>query len=220
MSGANQQLGLHEEGIAQATEALVISERLNDVSEQGGALQQIAQLLYSDHQLDAAEEAASRAIDLFSGEGERFLVCQCHYLLGLVYRSKGKVEEAVNHFEAALRIASSLNRPIELFLNHYSLAELFSYQHRFDDAHAHIEHAKSHVEHVPYLLGHATQLQAQLWRRQHNLEEAKSEALHAVEVFEKFGATKNVEDCRTLLRQIEKEMENPGTWAPAPRVGL
>jgi len=51
--------------------------------------------------------------------------------------------------------------------------------------------------------------QAWVWYDQHRLKEAKSEALHVVDVYEKLGATKDVEDCRQLLRYIEKELNTP-----------
>lgn len=37
-------------------------------------------------------------------------------------------------------------------------------------------------------------------------EEANSEALHAVEVFEKLGAVKELERCRWLLRKISTKI--------------
>jgi len=52
---------------------------------------------------------------------------------------------------------------------------------------------------VAYLLGHAMEQQAGFLYHQHRLEEAGSEALCAIGVFEKLGATKDMEDCRRLL---------------------
>ena len=51
------------------------------------------------------------------------------------------------------------------------------------------------------------ELQAGFWYKEHKFEEAKSEALCAVEVYEKIGATGDVEDCRKILRDIEEQME-------------
>jgi hypothetical protein len=48
------------------------------------------------------------------------------------------------------------------------------------------------------------ELQALIWYQQGRLEEAKSEALRAVDVYGKLGAAKDVEDCRELLQEIEK----------------
>lgn len=52
-------------------------------------------------------------------------------------------------------------------------------------------------------------LQAMIWCRQDRLGEARSEALCATDVYEKLGATTDLEFCRALLRDIEEEMENP-----------
>jgi tetratricopeptide (TPR) repeat protein len=206
LSDANRFIGLHEEGIQQAKEASGFYERLGDVEGQALCLKFLARALYSNKQFDDAEEAALRMIDLLPEEGEQFRVCQCHQLLGNIYSSKGETEKAVHHFELAIEIASPFSWHDVLFWIHYSLGELFCDEGRFDDAQAHIEHAKSHTVDSAYHLGRVTELQAHVWYRQHRLEEAKSETLRAADVFKKLGAAKGVEDCRWLLRDIEKEL--------------
>ena len=199
-------LGLHREGMAQAKEALGIYEQLNIVAGQALSLQMLAGSLYGDGQLAAAEEAASRAIDISLGEGEQAVVCRCHRVLGEICQSKGDTEKAINHFEAALAVASSFDWHNEQFWNHHSLAELFLAKRRFDDAHAHIERAKSHTVNDAYSLGRAMEFQARIWYRQRRLEEAKSEVLRATDAYEKLGARNDVEECRKLLRRIEAKM--------------
>jgi hypothetical protein len=80
-----------------------------------------------------------------------------------------------------------------------------------DDAHTHIEHAKLHAVNDPYDLGSAMELQARVWDKQGRLEEAKSEALCAVGVFEKLGAVKKLGDCRKFLQDIEGKTKMPVT---------
>ena len=46
------------------------------------------------------------------------------------------------------------------------------------------------------------EMQAKVWYKQHRLEEARSEALRAADAYENLGATKDVEACTTLLREI------------------
>ena len=205
ISNTSRLLGLYKEGVQRAKEALEIYERLNSVSDQARALQQLALTLYKDKQLDAAEEATLRAIGLLSDKIDRFLVCDCYHTLGNIRRSRGETEEAINHFETALWIASSFNWHSRLFWINYSLAELFSDEKRFDDAHTHIERAKPHAIDSPYRLGRAMRLRAELWYQERRLEEAKSEALRAANVLEKLGAAKDVERCRELLQDIKKE---------------
>jgi len=210
ISRANQMLDLPKEGIPQAKEALGIYERLDDESGQTKTLRELASLLYEDGQLDAAEEAASRLIDL-STEGEQFALCECYRLLGKICRSKGETEKALNHFEKALGIASSFNWKDLLFWIPYDLVGLFLDNDRFDDAQAALERAKSHAINNTYFLGRAMELQAQVWFRQCRFEEAKSEALRAADIYERLGAAKDVEDCRALLREIEEGMEETVT---------
>ena len=204
LSDANRRLGLYEEGVEQAKEALEIFERLNDKLGQANSWDWLAWLLYHDDRLDAAEEAASEAIKLFLDEGDQFPVCGCHRLLGLIYRSKGKIEEAISHFETALGIASPFNWQDELFWNHFNLAVLFWGEQRLDDAHAHIDRAKSHATNDPYHLGRAMELHGRIWYEESKFEEAKSEVLRAADVFEKLGTLVELEWCRETLRDIEE----------------
>ena len=180
-----------------------IYKQLNSISGQARSLQRLAQLLFSDNQLDAAKKSASQAISLFSAKGNQFEVCQCSCVLGEICCSKGETEIAINHFGAALGIASSFDWHDQQFWILHSLASLFFNQGRSDDAHAYIEYAKSHVANDAYLLGRAMRLQAGFWYHQNRLEEAKSEALDALGVFEKLGAVIYKEDCRKLLQKID-----------------
>ena len=212
LSDTNEWLGVYKGGILQAKEALEIYERLNHVSGQGLSLRQLARLLYQDRQFNPAEEAAFRAIDLLSGEGDRFQfsVCDCYRTLGQIYRDKGETEKAIKHFETAIGIASPFRWHSPLFWINYSLAELFFGEKRFDDAYAHVERTKSHVVNDPYLLGRAMDLQALFWYQEGRFEEAKSEALGAAEIYERVGATRDLEFRRTFLQDIEERMKVSG----------
>jgi tetratricopeptide (TPR) repeat protein len=210
LGAVNRQLGLHTEGIQQVEESLGIFKQLNHTIKQADSLQQLARLLSEDNQLDAAEKAISQSINLLD-IGQQFRLCQCYNLLGDICCSKGEIEKAINHYKAALEIASSSNWHNRQFWILYSLAQLFYKEGRFQDAQAHIGHAKSHTVNDPYLLGRAMEQQAWFWYGEGRLEEAKSEGLCAVGVYEKLGAAKNVEDCRELLQCIEEAGEEPVT---------
>ena len=209
LSGANRHMNLYEEGIKLVQEASEILQRLGDTIGQAQCLMDIARLLHSSGQLDAAEEAASRAIDLLPERGQQFQLCETHRILGGIYYSKGETVKAVHHFEEALGIASSFNWSSQLFLVCYGLAEVFLDEDRFDDAQTHIGRAKFHAANYTRFLGRAMQLQAELWYKQDRLEEAKSEALRAAEVYEKVGATKDLEGCSELLRRIGRGVNKP-----------
>ena len=86
------------------------------------------------------------------------------------------------------------------------MANLFLKEGRFNDAQAHIEDAKSHTANDTYLLGAVAHLQANIQYKQHRFEEARSEALHGVEIFEKLGAVRDAELCRELLQWIEEKL--------------
>ena len=207
LSNVNWRIGLYKEGVCQVEEALEIYVQLNNILGQVKALQHLAQLLHGDNQLDAAEEAALRAIALLPDEGEQSIVCQCNHTLGSIYLSKDKTEAAITHFETALEIAASFDWHDQLFWNHCSLAELFFKQGRLSDAYNHIEHAKSHAINDIYLLGHALELQAGFLYHQNRLEEAKPVALHASVIFENSGAVVDAERCREIVQNIEGKMK-------------
>ena len=210
LSDANQLMGFPGEGIQQAKEASGIFERLGDRAKQAGCLIELARSFHSDGQFNAAGEAASRAIDLLLAKGKRLELCQSHRILGDICHSKGGTEEAIHHYEVALGIASFLNYHTELFWVHLSLADVLLGQGRFDDAQVHTGHTKSHAINNAYLLARASQLQAWVWYGRHMFEEAKSEALYNLGVFEKLGATNDAEHTRGLLRRIDPDTRGNG----------
>ncbi|KAF9780572.1 hypothetical protein BJ322DRAFT_1112560 [Thelephora terrestris] len=204
LSYANRSLGIYKEGIQQAKEALEIFNRLGDVGEQLNCLQSLARLFLFDSRLDAAEDTVSRKIELLPEKGQEFHLCQSHSLLGEIYLRKGEKEKAVSHFKTALTIASHFNWQVEVFWIHYEMAAIFRDEGEFDDANAHIEQAKSHAAHDAHSLAHGMEMQADIWYRQHRLDDARSEALRALGTFEKLGAAEDVGRCQCLLQMIEQ----------------
>ena len=213
LSNANRMLRLFKEGITQAEEALEIYERLNDPWSQANCLIKLAWLLCEDDQLDAAEEAGFRAIKLLPEKGEEFQVCQSHRVLGEIFTSKGETEKAIHHFKTALGIASSFNWNNDQFWIHHGLAMLLRDDYEFDDAHAHVERAKSYAVDNEYYLGRAILLQARIYYRQGRLEDATAEALRASKILEKFWDS--LEGCKTLLQDIERCQVTHGTPDPS-----
>ena len=209
LSEANRQMGLFKEGMEQAREALEIYKRFDNTPMQAYCLIKLAFLLRDDKQLDAAKEEASRAINLVGEKGDQFQLCESHRVLGSIYQYKGETEEAISHFKMALAIATPSNWHDQLFWTHISLAELSRNDGRFEDAQAHIGHARPYMTNGPFYLAHTLRLQASVWHKQHMLEEAQSEALRAADCFEKVGAARDLELCRGLLRDIQKELDAP-----------
>ena len=170
------------------------------------------QIVTFRRQLNAAEEAASRAISLLPEKGQEYLLCQSHRSLGEIYHSKGERQKAIDHFEITLGIASTFKFDEHLFWINITLGALFFHEKKFDDAHTYTERAKAHTTGSGYYLGIAMEQQATIWYRQGRLDDANSEALGALEICEKFGASKYAGRCKSLLQKIERAMagENPG----------
>ena len=216
---ANQLLGLHEEGVRQAEEASGVFERLGDAAEQAECLSRLARLLLDLKQLDAAEEAAIRSINLLK-KGQESQLCESHRILGHTFRSKGEKEKAIHNYNVALGFAAAFNWHHQLFWVHYSLAMLFLAEGEFNDADVHIEKAKQHALDDKYYLGRAMETRAWIWYRQGRHEEAANEDSCAIEIFEKFGAGKDLERCRTFLHTIKQAMEKPSTSGEHPETIL
>ena len=75
-----------------------------------------------------------------------------------------------------------------------------------NDAHTHVEQAKSYAGNSMLFLGTAFLAGALILSAQTRPEEAKSEALHALVIFEKLGAADQVEVIRQLLEKIQKKI--------------
>ena len=208
LSHVNRDLGLRKEGIQQVEEALEMYRQFGDVLGRVECLLDLAWLLLEVDQPDAAEDAVLRAIGFLPEKGQDYLLCQSHRILGDIYHSKGEKGKAVAHLETALRIASPFDWQEALFWVHYALATLLSDEDEFSSANTHIGQAKSHAIDDAYNLGRAMGMQAWIWYRQHRLEDARSEVLHALEVYKRLGETQDVRLCRELLGIIEREIES------------
>ena len=205
LSRANRLLGLLEEGIQQVKEALKIMERAGSTTDRASCLHALADLLRSNGQAWAAQDAISGAIDLWE-KGQEYEICRSHHLLGDIYSSMYQREKAIHHFEVALGIASRFEWDHLMFWIHHSMAWQFYDWDEFDDAQAHVTQAKSHVVDNKYCLGRAMEVQAWVWCRQNRLDDALSGALGAKEIFEKLGAVMDVKRISPLFHCIERAM--------------
>ena len=203
LANANRLMNLLPEAITQAREALEISEQLEDTARRVQCLSMLALLLLRDNQVDTAEETASHAITLLPEISERdSIVYQHHQVLGEIYRIKRNPGKCIEHYEAALRIASFHNWPSDAFSIHYHLTLMFAAEERFEDANARLDQAKRLAAKNATNLADVIFLQAIVFRHQRRLWEAKAEGLRAVEAFEKIGATTDAEECREFLRTM------------------
>ena len=206
---SNRQMALFKEGVQQAREGSEIFERLGNTVKQAECLISLSYVLGNSYKFDAAEEAASRAIDLLPKKGEQFLVCMGYRGLGEVYSAKGNTKKAIRHFKVALEIATSLNLDSQMFYVHHNLAELFSGEGKFDDAQTHIERSKTHAINDPHNMARAMEQQASLWSQQRMFEKAKFEALRAADIYEKLGAAHDLGTCRDFIWRVDKRIKKP-----------
>ena len=186
LAGTNfEQSNFSTEGILQAKEASEIFENLNDTEGQGGSLYLLALLLAKDGQFDAAENAASSAINVSSDE---LGVCQHHHALGHIYGAKGETEAAIGHFETALKISTSTNlREIQASTLR-CLVWMLLEGGKLDEAQVYLERLKSDGINNLFSLGLAGAIQVFVWRREGRFEEAESEVSRIFGLYEEAGA--------------------------------
>ena len=91
----------------------------------------------------------------------------------------------------------------QLFWVNYYLAALFSDEGKFEDVQTHVERAKAYAGNDQYLLARLMDQQARIWSGQRRFEEARSEALRALDAFGRLGAAHDVEISRRLLQEID-----------------
>ena len=189
-----------------------IFERNGDTGKQGHSLNCLACALYQDGQLDATEEAASRAIQLLSEKGQEFRICPSHLILGRLYEVMGETEKAFYHLKATLGITSRFGWNNWLsFWAHMGLARVFAVEDKFDDAHTHLEQAKSLPVNNAFNQGSLALLQARVYYEQRRLADATSEALRALGIFEELGIQEDIESCRDFLRGVEEKAKGCDT---------
>lgn len=196
-------MGLGEEGIQQAREAFEILGQHGDTRGQARCLVTLAFSLLQVKQLDAAEEAVTRAMDLYKNHDQHRL-SQCHQILGRIQKSRGDREKAIHHLEASLRIISSVDLRYESSETHLALAILYIEEGKLDDAHAHLEHVESLAGDDMLSLGYAFFHGARVLLERKGFEEGKSGALRALAIFEEIGATRAAELAGRYIRAIEQ----------------
>ena len=107
-------------------------------------------------------------------------------------------------------MASPSNWSHHLFWIHFSLALPFVGEGEFANASAHVEQAKTHAPSDLYPSSRAMLLQAWIWYQQRRLEEATSEASHALEIFRGLGAAGLIGACEDLLQNITQCQSSSG----------
>ena len=173
-------------------------------------LVELSGYLREANRLDAALETASRALALLPENAPKHLTLRCHHMLGEAYHSKGPTEKAIEHFEVALGLASSHDRDEEAFHIYRSLTLAFLREGRLDDANAHLERAKLRAANDPLCLADVMSSQAGVLFDEGRVEEAESEMLRVVDIYQELGNTTGAEIGREFLTTMRGIVANKG----------
>jgi len=173
-------------------------------------LQCLAFLLAKDGQADAAEEAASNAINLaFMDKPSEYTLCQHHCILGHIWLSRGGMEAAIGHCKKAIRVASSLSLQEEQTSILLCLVKLLLTEGRFNDAQVHLESLKLDTANNIFHLQLAAAIQVCVWHQQGRFEEADSEVSQVLNMCQKIGVLADVlEEQKGFLPEVEEKVNN------------
>ena len=214
LSDINRTLGLYEEGIRQAIEAVEISQQFDHADGQAQCWAQLAQLLSQYGELDdSLVEDATRKIALLSENSSHSSLVPYHRALGHIYRSKGNTTKAVEHLKMSAEIASLRGLRFASFWSYHALVFIFCETGRSDDAIVNLELAKHQAANNAFLSAHVIVLQAGIYGIQGRFEEAESEFLRAVDAFEKLGAVTDTASCQEsadIIRKVRAGIFNQG----------
>ncbi|KAF9786353.1 hypothetical protein BJ322DRAFT_1108203 [Thelephora terrestris] len=202
----NRLQGLYKEGIQEGGKAVKVCGQLGDIGGLARSLHSLALVLDADNRRGCAEEAASLAVKLYRVNSDQFGVCRAKYILGKICHSKGENRKAKKLFDAAHEIATTIQWHDQLSSIHHSLAWLSFDRRAFEDAHYHIERAKSHAINDKHKLGHGMEAQAYFLYTQRRFKEARSEAVRCIGVYKELGIPDALERCQVLLKQIKLVM--------------
>ena len=207
LANVDMRSGHYTEGISQAKEALGMYEKLEDTVGQADCLLCLALLFVKDNQVDAAEAATSRAIDLPPDGPSQSQLNRYHHALGHISHRRGETEAAIDHLTRALEIARSLNSQHRQTGILGCLLGLFLEEERFDDAQVHLEQLKLHAASYPIHQGVAMFAQARIWRHAGKLEEARSEISRIISLYEQIGvSTRHMGHLEEEIQEVEKEI--------------
>ena len=210
LSQASFELGLIEEGIQQAGEAMTISRQIGDIVGVIGCHIRLSSLFRRAERNDEADECESRLIELTntllaSSYLEPMLRGLVHDSLAQIYFNKRDMEQATSHAETALRIGGITVRS-NLFTRYHTMARIHMENGRFDDAEAQLEHARSLAAEDSSEHSRLVLLQAHLLVKQGKLEEARSEAPRALDLLQEHGAVDQVKEAEDLIQSIDEGM--------------
>jgi hypothetical protein len=187
LSNVNRVLGLHKEGIQRAKEALEIYERLGDTIGQASVwISSLFRCIQTDSSTlqkrpDSAQSNFSRR------KAKNISSVNPIALLANIYL-QGREREGHSPLRDGPRNRFFFQLARSPVLDSLRPRAAVSRSKQVRRRTHHIEQAKSHVVNDAYLLGRAVEFQALIRYGQRRLKEARSEASHAIEIFEKLGA--------------------------------
>jgi len=181
---------------------------LSDTEGQASSLRVLALLFAEDCQVDAAEEAASRAANISSDNPSKYQLPEHHHILGHIYYSRGEAAAAIDHLKTALELATSFSLQRIQASVLCCLLRVLLEEGRLDDARAHLEKSDA-VNHIDGLYLAAV-IQVCVWRQQSRVEEAESEIWRVIDMCQKIGVpADSVQYGKGFFREVEEKANNP-----------
>ena len=180
-------------------------ERLDDTAEQARCLNILASLSYEDEQLDAAEEAVSCAISQPILPAPQFSLQMRHEteVIQVVVRA------GVGAFDVIVCVVESAFVQEQSRQAIMNPKQLVVPAERGGDSESHLEMSRLLPLALGFIYVAKNMMRSFLGPSLREKIEARSEALRAIDAYEKLGAAQDLERCRRILREIEEEMKKP-----------
>ena len=207
LSPVSSSLGLHEEGILQAREAMAIFRQLGNTIGVVDCYAFLSSLLRRVNRLDEADECEMQAIrlaDALTPDADPVFCGSLHASLAVIYFNRGNMEKTISHSEASLGVLTTRSNRFHI---HCAQVSAHIMEGRFGDAEAHLEHAGLLAANDSSELGILMLLRAGLFRGQGKFAEAGSETSCALDLLERLGGGDRVEEAKDFLDLIDLEMD-------------
>lgn len=139
LSGIYLKQGRVEEALEIIERAIAMKEAARDTRGLAFSLYGRAKVYTVMGRYDEAEADLTRALEIHHEAGEKLGAAMAYRKLGILYKEAGRLAEAKATFEKALQVCNEYNIAIIRFKSHYHLYEVYSLEHKPEEALRYLE---------------------------------------------------------------------------------
>lgn len=177
--------GLWEEAIATLDKAIEVGRRHLKPNQEATAHITLAEILCKKGDFVAAEAHLKTSLDLIESSGDKWLESNALRILGVVYRSTGRIDHALKTLRETMQLSTSIGDLHGVTLAMVGLAEFHVSQGNHEQAGEYLELAQGRLKEEMYLpvSGLTQRLTGQLEAASGRLAEAKQHIAQSISIF-------------------------------------